>query len=580
MQVQSLNTGSQGLVSYDATGTLKPLNFSGNSGDVLNGNGTWVAGSSFSQWISNRNNLYYNTGYVGIGIQNPTSPLTVAGNIVSTGNMYAQNIAAAQGLSVGTVIVTSTGNIDTLRSTAGLQVNATTVNATTINTQKLNLTTLTADTVKAPIITTSRIRTMPGDSVVLIGDSTFAFQRNLMYTLSVSCSPHPPCIVSVTGIGIGTPNTLTGANNYTPSFAIGTGNNVSGNGFAFGRNNNVSNNGIAFGNQLSNSVQNTILFGNNGTALLIDQNNNVGISTTTPKEKLDVAGIDNGGINTVFHESYLGNLDSKIYVITGYTGNVNYNPLFQVGDVGIISANFNGAPPAIHSGIVLAPQTGYSSGMRIDYSGFVQFGGTPNDLWTYTANGQPQTTPNTNGGWSVPIIIPNGGAIRTATEGAQERWLGFGMVDGPLRNPSTTGWYWLSEDGTGNSSVGCYPMTLLLDNNGYATLTVSQKGWCDYVFTSGYKSMSIKEKESYYLANKRLPDIDPESVVKTKGLDICKNMRGMTKNIEENRLDITALYDVIQKQDEKIDEQQKMMDDLEEQLNRIESKMNGKTAKN
>ena len=57
-------------------------------------------------------------------------------------------------------------------------------------------------------------------------------------------------------------------------------------------------------------------------------------------------------------------------------------------------------------------------------------------------------------------------------------------------------------------------------------------------------------------------------------------MRGMTKNIEENRLDITALYDVIQKQNEKIDEQQKMMDDLEEQLNRIESKMNGKTAKN
>ena len=148
IQVASLNNGNTGLVTYSSNGTLIPLNFTGNSGQVLSGNGTWVAGSSFSQWITNGSNIYYNGGYVGIGLPNPTAPLTVSGNIVSTGNVYGNTLAAANSVQIGTVKITSTGNVDTLRSTSSLQVNATTVNAGVVNTGLLNTINFASDSIR------------------------------------------------------------------------------------------------------------------------------------------------------------------------------------------------------------------------------------------------------------------------------------------------------------------------------------------------------------------------------------------------------------------------------------------------
>ena len=63
-------------------------------------------------------------------------------------------------------------------------------------------------------------------------------------------------------------------------------------------------------------------------------------------------------------------------------------------------------------------------------------------------------------------------------------------------------------------------MTLTLDQSGNATLTVSQNGWCDYIFEPNYKPMSIEEKENYYIANKHLPGIDPAATIQEKGLAI------------------------------------------------------------
>jgi hypothetical protein len=42
-----------------------------------------------SQWISSGNNIYYNSGNVGIGITNPASALHVSGTILATGNITA-----------------------------------------------------------------------------------------------------------------------------------------------------------------------------------------------------------------------------------------------------------------------------------------------------------------------------------------------------------------------------------------------------------------------------------------------------------------------------------------------------------
>jgi hypothetical protein len=56
-----------------------------------------------------------------------------------------------------------------------------------------------------------------------------------------------------------------------------------------------------------------------------------------------------------------------------------------------------------------------------------------------------------------------------------------------------------------------------------------------------------------------LPGIDPASVVEKKGLNINKNISGILQNVEEDRLDITALYKIIQQQQKEIDELKKII---------------------
>jgi hypothetical protein len=66
--------------------------------------------------------------------------------------------------------------------------------------------------------------------------------------------------------------------------------------------------------------------------------------------------------------------------------------------------------------------------------------------------------------------------------------------------------------------------------------------------------MTIEEKEKFYLQNKHLPGIDPTSVVSKKGLNVNKNLVGILQNVEEDRLDISSLYKLIEKQNAEIEE--------------------------
>ena len=337
IQVASLNNGNTGLVTYSSNGTLVPLNFTGNAAQVLSGNGTWVAGNSFSQWITNGSNIYYNSGYVGIGLPNPTAPLTVSGNIVSTGNIYGNTLAAANSVQVGTVKITSTGNVDTLRSTSSLQVNATTINAGTVNANNMTITNnFSADTITAPVVTSSRVRPMKGDSLIRFGDSTFYLDQN---NYNIFSGTNPLCVnpncppTKYFGIALGYPNIVSGSapfstpsiaagtnNNVNNGFAIGGGNNIN-NGFAIGYSNNVNSGGLlVIGAGLTNNIAGSIMIGNsikNKPAITIipDVSGNtagkVGIGTTAPQAQLD---IENAG-QTEVHVYATTNANSRIWSI-------------------------------------------------------------------------------------------------------------------------------------------------------------------------------------------------------------------------------------------------------------------------
>ena len=77
----------------NATGCLTFINgpfnptYSGNpSISFYRYEGPFGVDGGSSQWSTNGNNIYYNTGYVGIGRSTPTRPLDVSGNILITGS--------------------------------------------------------------------------------------------------------------------------------------------------------------------------------------------------------------------------------------------------------------------------------------------------------------------------------------------------------------------------------------------------------------------------------------------------------------------------------------------------------------
>lgn len=82
---------------------------------------TWSEiGGAGSQWTTSSSNIYYSTGRVGIGTDNPTSPLSVidAGNTAAV-NIIQSNASASNGLSIQTQTASASDAALLVRSNAG-----------------------------------------------------------------------------------------------------------------------------------------------------------------------------------------------------------------------------------------------------------------------------------------------------------------------------------------------------------------------------------------------------------------------------------------------------------------------------
>jgi hypothetical protein len=66
--------------------------------------------------------------------------------------------------------------------------------------------------------------------------------------------------------------------------------------------------------------------------------------------------------------------------------------------------------------------------------------------------------------------------------------------------------------------------------------------WPDYVFDEEYKRMTPLEKENYFKENKHLPGIAPATEIEKDGIPVSETLNGLTKNVEENSLDINLLF--------------------------------------
>lgn len=70
-------------------------------------------------------------------------------------------------------------------------------------------------------------------------------------------------------------------------------------------------------------------------------------------------------------------------------------------------------------------------------------------------------------------------------------------------------------------------------------------GWCDFVFDEDYSRMSFDELHEFLKTNKHLPYIKSGKIIESEGLKMGETMQGFVQNLEETRLDVIDLYNMI-----------------------------------
>ena len=80
--------------------TLTANSSTGNSGQILSSTGSglsWIDSNTASQWTTSSNDIYYNTGNVGIGDSSPSYKLDVTGDINLTGSLRINGVVQTFG---------------------------------------------------------------------------------------------------------------------------------------------------------------------------------------------------------------------------------------------------------------------------------------------------------------------------------------------------------------------------------------------------------------------------------------------------------------------------------------------------
>ncbi len=104
LQLNSLAGTGTGFTTLDANGNLIRTNFPNDPNKFLNGNGTFSTITTLGSWSYNGNNIFNpNSGFVGIGTNNPQFILDVNGDARVNGTLYAQGIVLATKMQADTM---------------------------------------------------------------------------------------------------------------------------------------------------------------------------------------------------------------------------------------------------------------------------------------------------------------------------------------------------------------------------------------------------------------------------------------------------------------------------------------------
>ena len=273
----------------------------------------------------------------------------------------------------------------------------------------------------------------------------------------------------------------------------------------------------------------------------MDASGNMGIGTTSPASKLDVAGptsIGSGSVNGNTTKMFFRNPAGKTWAISSGLNLVN-----EV-DFGIYNWTDNASTPLLD-----ISSTGRVGIGVVNPAGFLHIKGssaaTNADINLETNNGQAK--------WQlISIQSTNNFAIADVVSSTSP----FVINKGAPNNSVTI-------TNNGNLLINENPQintTYKLDVGGAARankVVVNTSG-ADFVFDSSYELKPLSEVENYISLNKHLPEIAPAAEMQKEGIDLGENQTKLLQKVEE-----LTLYLI---------EQNKKIEALQKEIERVKKK--------
>jgi len=277
--------------------------------------------------------------------------------------------------------------------------------------------------------------------------------------------------------------------------------------------------------------------GDNTEVMRVQGNGNVGIGTTSPSEKLEVAGVTSSQGLRIPGRYAFGQVESGIEMEVASS---DYNAI----------RGFNGTD---HVGTIHFFDDTWGSGAPGNSAGAINING---DVATTIG---PWNNPvayfrNSDGNVGIGTASPGsslsfGTTVKDRILGLYDNtsaWYGFGISNYTMRlqvgNSSARFAFYAGDNtevmriqGDGNVGIGITSPSQKLDVDGTVkatSFTSSTASFPDYVFAEDYEITPLAELERYVKTNKRLPNMPSEKEVVEQGLNIPEVVTKSVENIE------------------------------------------------